>query len=132
MKLLFENWRKYLNDGTRRKRIESLDDYDLSQSADDGFRSLSAYISSSFLGGRWNREEVDRFEKRIFNTFFKDKKLVIDGDAFPIEGFQFESWIPEDPHKGYGTAGGYSLTINGGDHPFSYRDGYLDYDKDIQ
>ena len=131
MKLLFENWRKYLNDGTRRGPIKSLDDYDLSQSADDGLRSLSAYIRSS-LGGKWSRKDVDRFEKRVFNTFFKDKKLVIDGKAFPIEGFQFESWIPEDPQKGYSTGGGYSLTINGYDYPFSYRDGYLDFDRVIE
>jgi len=137
MKFLFENWRQYLNE-SRRANIETLEGFDLSppaakKLADDKFIRLSTYIANNYR--RFGKEQIKDFEKRIFDIFFKGKRLE---NKYPITGFEFEP----DPHpylndmSGYvGMGNGYMLFVD--DSPFyahNYPDKneeYLDFDKDL-
>ena len=133
MKLLFENWREYLEEG-RRVRIATLRDYDITpELAADGFKRLSTYIANNY--NRFGKDEIKAFEKKIFNSFFKGKSLE---GKYPITGFEFEpdshSWL-SDASEYINTRNGYMLFVDNSPfyaHAFPDENGeYLDYSQDV-
>jgi|6_EtaG_2_1085325.scaffolds.fasta_scaffold19243_3 hypothetical protein len=137
MKLLFENWRQYLNED-RGTRIETLEEFDLSppaakKLADNRFIRLSTYIANNY--SRFGEEQIKDFEKRIFDIFFQGKRLK---DKYPITGFEFEPDLSPELRDRAGYAGpgnGYMLLVDGSPfYGYNYPDEggeYLDFDKDL-
>ena len=145
MKQLFENWRKFVNEGRRRK-IETLEDFDLSppsakKLADDKFIRLSTYIHNN--RARFGEKQIKDFEARIFEIFFKGKRLY---GKYPITGFKFDQGAGIEKEKWWNRYDrydrGYLLFVDGA--PWyaaafpdrkstedSYVGQYLDFDKDL-